>query len=95
MMAFNFMNTLVKSFIELRPGGGLQLAVLGARIVEGSHVASGHGREECHSFVPAGGRDQSTQKIMTRSCNIPEERMEGTRQAFVCGQVVPFLVQRN
>jgi hypothetical protein len=24
-MAFNFMNTPVKSFIELRPGGGLQL----------------------------------------------------------------------
>lgn len=58
-----------KSFLELRPAANsLRMpgeAACGSRREDcrkESHVASEHGREECYSFVPAGSRDQSTQK---------------------------------
>jgi len=99
-----------KIVYRFEPGGGMQLgklalrfrqspegyrarrlAVLGARNVDGSHVASEYGREECYSFVPGPkhGKDNDEKLYHTGGED------GGTRQAFVCGQVVPFLVQRD
>jgi hypothetical protein len=59
-----------------------RLAVLGARIVDGSHVASEYGREECHSFVPGPkhGKDNDEKLYHTGGED------GGTRQALSTGK---------